>query len=147
MVLFNEQFWQKEEETMFTFVHHVHYVVEDLEKVISYMENNFEMVPDHKGENTERAYKEAVYKVGPTLIEFTQPTKPDTSMAKFLQKKGPGVYHVAWGTDLLEEKAKRLASKGVKLRDSGIGKSPRGYKTLNFDPSDSIGTLFQLAQG
>jgi methylmalonyl-CoA/ethylmalonyl-CoA epimerase len=132
---------------MFTFVHHVHYVVEDLEKVISYMEKNFEMVPQHQGENTERAYREAIYKVGPTLIEFTQPTKADTSMAKFLQKKGPGVYHVAWGTELLEEKAKRLASKGVKLRDSGIGRSPRGYKTLNFDPSDSIGTLFQLAQG
>jgi methylmalonyl-CoA/ethylmalonyl-CoA epimerase len=132
---------------MFTFVHHVHYVVEDLEKLISYMERHFEMVPDHKGENTERAYKEAIYKVGPTLIEFTQPTRTDTGMAKFLQQKGPGVYHVAWGTDFLEEKAKRLASKGVKLRDSGIGTSPRGYKTLNFDSSDSIGRLFQLAQG
>ena len=132
---------------MFMFVHHVHYVVEDLEKVISYMEKNFEMLLDHKGENTERGYNAAIYKVGRTLIEFTQPTKTDTSMAKFLQQKGPGVFHVAWGTDLLEEKAKRLASKGVKLRDSGIGKSPRGYKTLNFDLSDSIGTLFQLAQG
>ena len=132
---------------MFTFVHHVHYVVKDLEELIGYMERNFEMVPDHKGENKERAYKEAIYKVGPTLIEFTQPTKADTSMAKFLQQKGPGVYHVAWGADLLEEKAKRLVSKGVKLRDSGVGKSPRGYKTLNFDSSDSIGALFQLAQG
>ena len=132
---------------MFTFVHHVHYVVANLENVISYMEKNFEMLPEHTGENTERAYKEAIYKVGPTLIEFTQPTKTDTGMAKFLQQKGPGVYHVAWGTDLLEERAKSLASKGVKLRDSGIGKSPRGYKTLNFDPSDSIGALFQLAQG
>ena len=131
---------------MFTFVHHVHYVVKDLEELVSYMEKNFDMVPVHKGENTERANKEAIYKVGPTLIEFTQPTRTDTGMAKFLQQKGPGVYHVAWGTDLLEERAKSLASKGVKLRHSGIGKSPRGYKTLNFDPSDSIGSLFQLAQ-
>jgi len=92
LVLFSEKFWLREEKTMFMFVHHVHYVVEDLEKVISYMEKNFEMLLDHKGEDTERGYNEAIYKVGRTLIEFTQPTKIDTSMAKFSNRKAQAFF-------------------------------------------------------
>ncbi|MFH1560204.1 MAG: VOC family protein [Chloroflexota bacterium] len=104
---------------MFKFVHHVHYVVADVDAVVRYMEESFDMKPDHQEDVEDGGYKEALYSAGQTLIEFTQPTKEGTGLSDFLVTHGPGVYHVAWGVDNIEERAGELAAKGRKLRGEG----------------------------
>ena len=133
---------------MFKFVHHVHYVVRDRDAIVDYIEKNFGMKPEKLVVYEDRGMKDALYQVGPTLIEITEPLTPDSGIGQHLAKHGPGVYHVAWGVENLPQVAQDLAAKGNKLRGAGgITQSPRGYLTANIEPESSLGLWFQLAEG
>ena len=128
-------------------VHHVHYVVADLNEMIAYFEKNFGLKPVAVEDHGDRG-RDAVYQAGPTLIELTQPTDPNSGQGKWLKEHGSGVYHVAWTIDNLPQVAKDLTAKGGKLRgENGITQSPRGYRTINIDQQQTQGVWIQLAQG
>src|SRR6266568_2696504 len=96
----------------------------------------------------DRGMKDALYDVGQTHIQITEPLHPHSDIAQHLATHGPGVYHVAWGVDNLPQVARDLAAKGTKLRGKdGMTESPRGYRTSNLDPASSHGVWFQLAEG
>jgi len=132
---------------MFTSVHHVHYVVRNRDAMVSYIERNFGLKPVNLEEHPGRG-KDAMYKVGTTLIELTEPLDPNSAMGKSLARNGPGVWHVAWRVPSVRKAAKELAAKGNKIRgEGGLTRSPRGYTTVNIEPESSQGIWFQLAQG
>ena len=133
---------------MFKFVHHVHYVVHDRDAMVDYMEKNFGMKPDKLVVYEDRGMKDALYDVGQSHIQITEPLDANSAIGQHLAQHGPGVYHVAWGVDNLQQAAQELAAKGNKLRgDEGLTQSPRGYLTSNIDPDSSLGLWFQLAEG
>jgi methylmalonyl-CoA/ethylmalonyl-CoA epimerase len=95
-----------------------------------------------------RGMKNAIYKVGETNLEFTEPLDMNSRMGQFLTQEGPGVYHIAFGVDNLRQIAAELWAKGNKMRDQGgITQSAEGYLTANIDPESSLGFPFQLAEG
>lgn len=133
---------------MFEFVHHVHYVVSDRDAMVDYIEKNFGLKPDKLEVHADRGMKDALYKVGPTLIEITEPTDPNSGIGQHLAQHGPGVYHVSWGVDNIVQVARDLAAKGNKLRgQGGVTQSPRGYQSVNIEPESSLGLWFQLSEG
>ena len=140
-------------QTLLQYVHHVHYVVQNRDAMVDYFEKNFGMKPDHLVEY-DNGMKDALYDVGKTHIQISEPQDPTHVIAKHLAKHGPGVYHVAWGVDNIEKVAKELAAKGNKMWGSrevsgkeGINESRRGYLTANIDAASSHGVWFQLAEG
>ena len=133
---------------MFKFVHHVRILVHDRDAMVEYIEKNFDMKPDRLQVYEQRGMKNAIYKVGPTNFEVTEPLDPDSAMGKYLKEYGPGVYHLAFGVDDIQKAAQDLLAKGVKLRgENGLTQSADGYYTANTDPATSLGMPFQLAQG
>ncbi len=130
---------------MFTKVHHVTYVVESTQQMADYLETNFGLKPSSTGENPDRKF--LIYHVGPTIMDFFEPTTDDSGIARQLKESGPGVAHVAWGVDGIDQVFEELRNKGNELRGDGPSNSPFGYKTLNIDTSSSHGILFQLAEG
>ena len=130
---------------MFTKVHHVTYVVESAQQMADYLETNFGLKPSSTGENPDRKF--LIYHVGPTIMDFFEPTTEDSGIARQLKENGPGVAHVAWGVDGIDQVFEELRNKGNELRGDGPSNSPFGYKTLNIDTSSSHGILFQLAEG
>jgi len=133
---------------MLQYVHHVHYVVHNRDAMVEYLEKMFGMQPDKLVVYEDRGMKDALYDVGQSHIQITEPLDPNSDIAKHLTTHGPGVYHVAWGVDNLRQVAQDLAAKGNKMRGTdGITTSPRGYLTANIDPSSSHGLWFQLAEG
>jgi methylmalonyl-CoA/ethylmalonyl-CoA epimerase len=69
-------------------------------------------------------------------------------MGKFLEREGPGVYHIAFGVDGIEEVAKGLMAKGNKLSGNGsTSRSAEGYLTATLDPASALGFPFQVAEG
>ena len=98
---------------MLNFVHHVHYVVRDRDAMVDYIEKNFGMKPDSLDVHEDRGMKDALYKVGPTLIEITEPLDPNSGIGQHLAKNGPGVYHVAWGVDNLRQVAQTWRPRAV----------------------------------
>ena len=132
---------------MFQYVHHVHYVVHDRDAMVMYLEKNFGMKPDHLSEGGLHE-KEALYDLGETTIQISEPLDSTSITGKYLAAHGPGVLHVAWAVDNIRKVAKQLAANGNKMLDKdGIKQSPLGYLTSNIDPASSHGLWFQLAEG
>ena len=133
---------------MFKFVHHVRFLVHDRDAMVEYIESNFGMKPDRLQVYENRGMKNAIYKVGPTSFEITEPLDPNSAMGRFLEQQGPGVYHLAWGVDDIRQVAQDLSANGNQMRgEGGITQSADGYLTANIDPASSLGLPFQLAEG
>jgi methylmalonyl-CoA/ethylmalonyl-CoA epimerase len=133
---------------MFNFVHHVRILVHNRDAMVDYIEKNFGMKPDRLQVYESRGMSNAIYKVGPTNFEVTEPLDPDSAMGRYLAQQGPGVYHLAWGVDDITQVAKDLAAKRNKLSsEGGVSKSADGYLTATILPESSLGLPFQLAEG
>ena len=133
---------------MFEFVHHVRILVHNADDMVQYMEENFGMSPQKVQVYESRGMKNAIYKVGQTNLEFTEPLDPASKMGEFLKQEGPGVYHIAFGVNNIVEAARGLAAKGNKLRgENGLTQSAEGYMTANIDPDSALGFPFQIAEG
>ena len=130
---------------MFTKVHHVTYVVENVQQMADYLKTNFGLQPEKTGENADRKF--LLYHIGPTIMDFFEPTTEDSGIARQLKENGPGVAHVAWGVDGIDQVFQDLRGKGNELRGDAPSNSLFGYKTLNIDTKSSHGVLFQLAEG
>ena len=128
-------------------VHHVTYVVESVSDMAAYLENNFGLTPIRADEFTERGFKSILYQIGETLVDFFEPLRDDTPTAQQLRESGPGVMHVAWGVDGIDQLFSDLQSKGNAMRGDGPSTSPFGYKTASIETSSSHGIYFQLAEG
>ncbi len=132
---------------MFTKVHHVTYIVESIQDMADYIEKNFGMKPARTDEITDRGYKSIMYHIGDTMVDFFEPTRDDTAMARQLKEQGPGVAHVAWGVDGIDQVFDDLKGNGNEMRGDAPTFSPFGYKTLSIEPGSSHGIYFQLAEG
>ena len=132
---------------MFTKVHHVTYVVESIAQMEQYLDRNFGLKPTRTEEIADRGYKAILYHIGPTMVDFFEPTRDDTAMARQLKEQGPGVAHVAWGVDGIDQIFQDLKGKGNEIPGEGPSTSPFGYKTITINPSSSHGIYFQLAEG
>ena len=132
---------------MFTKVHHVTYVVESIQQMAKYMERNFGLKPARTDEIGEGGYKSILYHIGPTMVDFFEPTRDDTALARQLKDQGPGVAHVAWGIQGIDQAFQDLKGKGNQMRGDGHSVSPFGYKNLSIEPSSSHGVYFKLAEG
>jgi len=133
---------------VFNSVHHVRILVYNTDDMVEYMENNFNMVPLKVQAYENRGMKNAIYKVGETNLEITEPLDMNSRMGEFLQREGPGVYHIAFGVDDIENAAKSLAANGNKMKgEGGLIKSAEGYLTANIAPESSLGFPFQIAEG
>ena len=133
---------------MLKYLHHVNYVVDNLDATIEYLDRNFGMKPVRveisKGNHPAR---EAVYFAGITEIQVVQPLDTTSSAARHLAEHGPGVTHVAWGVKQSEELFQHLLANGNVSRRPKVSVAPRGYKTINIEPSEaSHGLGFQLIE-
>lgn len=141
---------------MITKVHHVSYVVDDLEVVMTFLRDQLGMEPTWVG-GEERGRREATYDVGHSEIQIKQPISGDTGLAAFLRERGPGLHHVAWAVDGLDQLAAQLGAGGFGLRDgpvphrSGESSHPRlvtKYRVINVLPSarHGLGERLQVVE-
>ena len=128
-------------------VHHVTYVVESLSDMAAYMENSFGLKPISTDEFTDRGFKSILFRVGETLVDFFEPLRDDTAAARQLKATGPGVMHVAWGVNGIDDVFQKLVGSGNQMSGDAPSTSPFGYKTANIDTGSSHGIHFQLAEG
>ena len=84
--------------------------------------------------------------IGDTEVELLESTAPDGPVAKFVEKKGEGLHHIAFKVDGLDSVLRELGKKGVQLIDS----TPRigaGNKRIAFlHPKDTFGVLVELSE-
>ncbi len=95
-------------------------------------------------EVAEQKVKTAFFKIGQTKIELLEATSDDSPIAKFIEKRGEGIHHIAFATDDTDFSLSELKQKGVQLIDE---KSRKGAENLNIGflhPKSSFGVLIEL---
>lgn len=84
--------------------------------------------------------------VGDVRIELLEPTSEDSSVAKYLEKKGEGIHHLAMATDNLVEKLDDVASKGIRLIDKVPRPGAHNADIAFLHPKSTHGILLELCE-
>ncbi|HNY49046.1 MAG TPA: methylmalonyl-CoA epimerase [Smithella sp.] len=88
----------------------------------------------------------AFFPVGDTEIELLESTSPDGPIAKYLDKKGEGVQHIAFRVENIEEALAELKTRGVQLIDEKPRRGAGGAKIAFLHPKSTFGVLVELCE-
>lgn len=97
-------------------------------------------------EVADQKVRTAVFPVGESRIELLEPTSPDSPVAKFLEKRGEGIHHVALGVQDLESALARLREEGAQLIDEKPRLGAGGAMIAFVHPKSTGGVLLELCQ-
>jgi methylmalonyl-CoA/ethylmalonyl-CoA epimerase len=103
--------------------------------------------PPYKSESVEsEGVNTSFFKVGPNKIELLEATKPESAIAKFLEKKGEGLHHIAFEVDDIHAEMERLKKEGFTLLNAEPKKGADNKLICFVHPKDSHGVLIELCQ-
>lgn len=110
----------------------------------------FEDILGSPSYKTERVESEGVstsfFKVGPNKIELLEATRDDSPIAKFIEKKGEGIHHIAFAVDDIDAEIKRLQEKGYRLINETPKDGADNKRIVFMHPKSSNGVLIELCQ-
>jgi len=127
-------------------IYHLGYAVEDIAAAARFYEEYFGAQVGEPEEVEEQGIVATMFEVGESMVELVQPTRPDSPVGKFLQKRGEGFHHVAFQVEDLKASLKVLKENGVELIDEepriGVG----GTRMAFVHPKDAHGVLTELVE-
>jgi len=94
----------------------------------------------------EQGVTTAFFPVGESEVELLEPTAADSPVAKFLEKKGEGIHHVAFQVENIEAALNELKEKGVRLIDETPRYGAGGAKIAFIHPAATRGILVELCE-
>jgi methylmalonyl-CoA epimerase len=129
-------------------IEHLGIAVNSLEEAIPFFENVLGLKCYAIEEVAEQKVKTAFFKVGETetKIELLESTDPESAIAKFIEKKGQGIQHVAFAVEGLQQVLDLTAEKGVKLIDKTPRKGAEGLNIAFLHPKSTCGVLMELCE-
>ena len=127
-------------------IEHIGIAVKDLQTAIPYYEDVLGLKCYNIEEVAEQKVKTAFFKVGQTKLELLEPTSEESAVAKFIEKKGEGVHHIAFRVDNVAEALAECESKGVQLIDKVPRKGAEGLSIAFLHPKSTAGVLTELCE-
>ena len=131
---------------MLTRVDHVGVAVEDLDRALEQYEADLALALVHRETVAEQGVEAVLLDVGDSHVELLRPLGPETPVGRFLARHGPGLHHVAYGTEDIEAELARLAGAGVRLLDSRPRTGIRGSRVAFLHPRSTGGVLTEIVQ-
>ena len=131
---------------MLTKINHIGIAVKSLDETIPFYRDQLGMEFMGVEEVTEQQVKVAMLQIGESKIELLEPTADDSPVAKFLEKNGPGVHHVAYETEDIEAAIADLQAKGARMIDTVPRNGAHGARIAFIHPKSSNGVLTELCQ-
>jgi methylmalonyl-CoA epimerase len=111
----------------------------------------FELLAQTSGSRIERFESQKVDVAfvgsGASRIELLQPATPDSTVQKFLDKRGPGLHHIAYRVPDIETALQRLAAAGIRLIDEKPRAGAGGHRVAFLHPHSTQGVLIELVEG
>lgn len=126
-------------------IDHLGIAVKSLDEAIPFYESVFGLKCTAIEEVVEQKVKTAFIPCGEVLIELLEPTSEDSPIAKFLEKKGEGIHHVAYLTDDLPGELARVKEQGVQLIDEKPRTGAGNMNIAFLHPKSTRGILTELS--
>lgn len=131
---------------MLTKINHIGIAVKSLDETIPFYRDNLGMAFAGIEEVTEQKVRVAMLQVGESKIELLEPTSEDSPVAKFMEKNGPGVHHVAYEVVDIESAIARMLADGARMIDEKPRLGAHGTRIAFVHPKSSNGVLTELCQ-
>jgi len=133
---------------LFTAIDHVGIAVPDLDEAIAFYRDTYGMALAHEEVNEEQGVREAMMAVGGSgsHIQLLAPLSPDSTIAKFLDRSGPGVQQVAYRVDDVEAVSQVLRERGLRLLYDEPRRGTSNSRVNFIHPKDAGGVLVELVQ-
>jgi len=125
-------------------IEHIGIAVVSLETAIPYYETLLGTKCYATEEVADQKVKTAFFKVGQTKIELLESTDPEGPIGKFLEKKGPGVHHLAFAVDDVNAALQQANDAGIQLIDKQGRKGAEGLTIGFLHPKSTLGVLTEL---
>ena len=127
-------------------IEHIAVAVEDLDEPARVFQGLLEIADRSTEEIPDQKVITDIFDTGSGKVEFLQPTSEDSPITKFLQKRGPGLHHLAFVVDDLEAWLVYLKEQGVDLIDEEPRIGAEGYRIAFLHPRSTAGILVELCQ-
>ncbi|NLX84077.1 MAG: methylmalonyl-CoA epimerase [Synergistaceae bacterium] len=129
-----------------TIVDHIGIAVNSIDESLKFWETTLGIKCHGVEEVVEQKVKTAFLPLQDTEIELLEPTSPESPVAKFIEKKGEGIHHIALRVDNLEATLAELKEKGVRLIDEKPRCGAGGAMIAFIHPKSTGGILLELSQ-
>jgi len=127
-------------------ISHIGIAVENIEAALPFYRDVLGLEFEGTEVVAEQKVKVAFLGIGESRIELLEPTAPDSPVAKFLEKNGPGVHHLAYEVDGLEGRLASLKEEGVRLIDETPRIGAHHTRIAFLHPKASGGVLTELCE-
>jgi len=127
-------------------ISHIGVAVASLDETIPFYRDQLGMVFKGTEEVAEQKVKVAFFQIGASKIELLEPTASDSPVAKFLEKNGPGIHHIAYEVADIEAAIARLEADGARMIDRTPRCGAHGARIAFVHPKTSSGVLTELCQ-
>jgi methylmalonyl-CoA/ethylmalonyl-CoA epimerase len=127
-------------------IHHIAVLVENIDASLVFWQSILGIKPSHISDYPQEDARIAFLPLGESEIELVQPTKPDSGLSRFLEKRGPGLHHLCLEVRDLPGLLVELAAKNVQLinEQPRVGEDGRLYAFIH--PKSTSGVLVELYQ-
>lgn len=127
-------------------INHIGIAVQSLADALPFYRDCLGMSFKGEEEVTEQKVRVAMLQVGESKIELLEATSPDSPIAKFLEKNGPGIHHLAYEVVDIEAAISHMLSQGARMVDQVPRNGAHGTRIAFVHPKSSNGVLTELCQ-
>lgn len=127
-------------------IEHIGIAVKSIENSNKIYESLFGYGPYKMEEVKSEGVKTSFFMTGESKIELLEATNPDSPIAKFIEKKGEGMHHIAFAVDDIEAEVKRLKNEGFIVLNETPKKGADNKWVVFLHPKSTNGVLVELCQ-
>jgi methylmalonyl-CoA/ethylmalonyl-CoA epimerase len=127
-------------------IEHIGIAVTNLDDSVRFYEKVFGLKCYNIEEVKDQKVRTAFFMVGETKIELLESTDPGGPVAKFIDKRGEGIHHIAFAVNSIDAQLKHAEKEGVKLIDANPRKGAEGLDIAFLNPRSTGGVLIELCE-
>ena len=127
-------------------IEHIAVAVSDLDAAVALYRDVWGLEVTDRERVEDQGVEEAMVAIGESHIQLLGATGPDTTVGRFLERRGEGLHHIAYEVDDLEAALAELKDKGVPLIDDAPRRGGRGHMVAFVHPKGNHGLLVELIQ-
>jgi methylmalonyl-CoA epimerase len=131
---------------MLTEIDHVAIAVNDLDAAIDYYRRAYGVDVEHREVVERDGVEEALLRVADSYVQLLTPVREDSTVAKYLERKGEGLHHVGYRVDSCAAALDRLKAEGFQVIDEEPRPGSRGTTVAFVHPKGGFGTLVELVE-
>jgi methylmalonyl-CoA/ethylmalonyl-CoA epimerase len=131
---------------MFGEIDHIGIAVEDIDGAIGLYRDQLGMREQHRETVEAQGVHAVLLEIGGAHIELIAPIGPEGGVARFLERNGPGMHHIAYRTDDIDAALKGLVSAGLRMIDEEPRVGIQGSRVAFLHPKSTGGVLTEIVE-